>query len=188
MRHAPLTHLDALETLLLENGHDLYSGEAVSQLEHALQAAYAAEQADADPALITAALLHDVGHLASRQQASDLASGIDDRHEALAVQLLNDLFDHDVLQPIALHVAAKRYLASTEPGYLHSLSPASLRSLALQGGPMSSSEVARFQQRPNAHQALALRRFDEQAKVPGLPTPPLSHFLAIAATVMKACP
>lgn len=188
MRLAPLTHLDALETLLLEGGHDLYSGEAVSQLEHALQAAAAAEQAGSGAALITAALLHDVGHLASRQQASDLAAGIDDHHEALAVQLLHDLFDHDVLQPIALHVAAKRYLASTEPGYLDNLSPASTCSLALQGGPMSEEEAARFRLRPNAAQAIALRRFDELAKVPNLPTPPLSHYLAIAATVMKACP
>ncbi|SCK28380.1 phosphonate degradation HD-domain oxygenase [Vogesella sp. LIG4] len=188
MNHPRIETLDALFALLAGSGRTLYGGEAVSQLEHALQSAFAAEQDGADAALITAALLHDIGHIACGQADDELAQGINDHHEAVAVQLLCGLFDASVLQPIALHVAAKRYLCATRPDYLASLSEASRLSLALQGGAMSSAECERFTSRPHAAAALALRRYDDIAKVPGLATPPLAHYHRLAANVVISRP
>ncbi|WP_217807049.1 phosphonate degradation HD-domain oxygenase [Andreprevotia lacus] len=182
----PLTWLQ-LESLLIGSAASLYGGEAVSQLEHALQSAQCAERDGADAALVTAALLHDVGHLVTGQADDELARGIDDRHEQTGVAALSKLFGNNVLAPIALHVSAKRYLCATEPGYASSLSPASLLSLQLQGGVMSAEETSRFAANPHADAAVALRRWDDEAKVVGLPTPSLSHYLALARSV-SICP
>ena len=172
-----------LETLLTGSAVSLYGGEAVSQLEHALQSAACAERDGAGAALITAALLHDVGHLVAEQGDNDLAQGIDDRHEQVGVAALKGLFDDRVLAPIALHVAAKRYLCATEPTYQAALSVASQQSLLLQGGPMTADEIRRFGENPHARAAVALRRWDDEAKVVGKETPSLAHFLSIARDV-----
>ena len=158
-----------------ERGRSAYLGEAVSQEEHALQTAWAAEQAGAPASLIVAALLHDVGHLL---HGPDYAAerGVDDCHEERGRLWLEEHFGPEVSEPVRLHVAAKRYLCAAEPGYLERLSPASLLSLKLQGGPFSPEEAEAFRRGPHGEAALALRRWDEEAKVPGLATPPLEHF------------
>jgi predicted HD phosphohydrolase len=150
--------LDEVFELLSRRGTALYGGEAVSQLEHALQSALAAEQSGADASLITAALLHDIGHIVCEQGDDDVANGVDDHHEAVAVQLLSTLFGDEVCLPIALHVAAKRYLCHSEAGYLDSLSSASRLSLACKAGRCPQAEAERFIRRPHAAAALALRR------------------------------
>src|SRR5437764_12208601 len=116
------------------DGGRMYSGEPVTQLEHALQSAALAEAAGADAELITAALLHDLGHLLNDQGDTPTARGIDDVHQYFALPFLRGLFDDAVLEPIKLHVDAKRYLCATRKGYLEALSADSVRSLALQGG------------------------------------------------------
>ena len=55
--------IEAIKQILLETGGERYGGEDISQLQHALQCASLAEAAKASPALISAALLHDIGHL-----------------------------------------------------------------------------------------------------------------------------
>jgi phosphonate degradation associated HDIG domain protein len=168
--------IDAILGLFQERGDAAYLGEPVSQTEHALQTAWFAEQAGAGSALITAALLHDVGHLLHDLPEDCALAGIDDAHEVRGERWLARYFGPDVTEPIRLHVAAKRFLCATDPDYLGLLSEASLRSLKLQGGPFTPEEVTQFRQNPHCEAAIALRRFDEQAKVPGLPTPPLEHF------------
>lgn len=111
-----------------------------------------------------AAWLHDIGHLVSGLEGSPTLVGIDDAHESLGAVLLTPLFGHAVAEPVALHVAAKRYLVATRPGYALTLSPDSTRSLALQGGPMSPYEAAAFIARPFARDALRLRAWDDMAK------------------------
>src|SRR5262249_42166074 len=120
--------------LFAERGSAEYGGEAVSQTEHALQSAWAAEKAGADSAPITAALLHDVGHLLHRLPENCAEMGVDDRHEELGARWLQRHFGPEVSEPVRLHVPAKRYLCAIEPGYLERLSPASNLSLRLQGG------------------------------------------------------
>lgn len=174
MTHHPTT-LEILE-LFAARGNSQYGGEAVSQIEHGLQAAFFAEQASAPASLIAAALLHDVGHLLHRLPDGAPESGIDDHHEVLAARWLEKLFPAEVVDPVHLHVAAKRYLCATDETYLSQLSPPSILSLELQGGPMTAAEVRDFQQRSCFESAIALRRWDEAAKVPALLTPPLEHF------------
>jgi phosphonate degradation associated HDIG domain protein len=168
--------LDYLLRLFHERGDAAYLGEPVSQKEHALQTAWAAEQAGAASVVIAAALLHDVGHLLHDLPEDCALAGIDDAHEERGARWLDRHLGPAVAEPVRLHVSAKRYLCATEPSYLGLLSEASLRSLHLQGGPFTPGEAAQFRDNPYAEAAVALRRFDEQAKVPGLPTPDLEHF------------
>lgn len=180
--------LAEIARLFAERGGVAYAGEPVSQLEHALQCAWLAEQAGADDALVTASLLHDLGHLliAEHQTLSRSPTelGIDDRHQYIAMPVLRGAFGLEVREPIRLHVDAKRYLCATRPDYFARLSPDSVRSLALQGGPMSADAAQRFADHPWSGDAIRLRLWDEEAKVAGLETPPLKHFLQTAARVM----
>ncbi len=168
--------IDAILELFQERGEAAYLGEPVSQTEHALQTAWCAEQASAGSALIAAALLHDVGHLLHDLPEHCALAGIDDAHEVRGERWLARYFGPEVTEPIRLHVAAKRFLCATDPGYFSLLSEASLRSLKLQGGLFTAEEATQFRQNPYCEAAVALRRFDERAKVPELPTPPLEHF------------
>lgn len=166
-----------IEQLFLQAGRRQYSGEAISQLEHALQAASLAEQDSAADSLVVASLLHDLGHLLGPEGQDDPAQGRDDLHQYQVLPYLRALFDDAVLQAIALHVEAKRYLCQSEAGYLAKLSPASRLSLHLQGGPHSADAAEAFLAKPYAAAAVALRRYDDAAKVPGLLTPDFAHFL-----------
>jgi predicted HD phosphohydrolase len=165
--------------------YDGQRAEAVSALEHALQCAQLAEWAGSAPSLVAAALLHDIGHFADDEVVS-LGDTVDDEHELRALPLLAQGFGAAVLEPIRLHVAAKRYLVADEPAYRATLSPASLHSLMLQGGPMGPVEAAAFAALPFAFDAVALRRWDDLAKTPGRPTPPLSYYLALLDDVASA--
>lgn len=169
-----------IEWLLVHKGDARYSGEPVTQREHALQSAWQAEQEGADDELITAALLHDLGHLLNDQGETPTLRGIDDLHQFIALPFLRGLFPDRVLDAIALHVDAKRCLCATRPGYLEALSADSQRSLALQGGVFDAAQARDFLARPHAADALRLRLWDDLAKQPHLTTPPLAHYLAIA--------
>lgn len=171
----------SLASLMMEKGQRRYGLHDVNQLQHALQAAMLAEQAGGDAALITAALLHDIGHMVHGLGENPAEDGVDDHHEALGHAFLCQHFESDVTEPVRLHVAAKRCLCATEPDYAALLSPDSVLSLRLQGGPMSSAEVAAFRTEPGADAAVHLRRFDDQAKIKDLPTPSLEHFLLFVA-------
>jgi phosphonate degradation associated HDIG domain protein len=168
--------VEGIVRLFRERGQAAYLGEDVSQTEHALQSAWAAQKAGASAALVAAALLHDVGHLLHDLPEDCAGAGIDDAHEERGARWLAGHFGPAVVEPIRLHVAAKRFLCATEAGYFERLSEASRVSLRLQGGPFAPAEVAAFRRNPHAEAAVALRRWDEEAKVAGLPTPPLEHF------------
>lgn len=151
--------------------------ESVTALAHALQCAQLAEWAGADLPLVAAALLHDIGDFDDGGVVGNDRS--DNRHELRALPWLGTAFGPEVLEPIRLHVAAKRYLVATEPAYRETLSPASLLSLELQGGPLAGDERQRFEDEAFAPQAVMLRRWDDAAKEPGKPTPSLAYYLAL---------
>ncbi|CAD5373451.1 Phosphohydrolase [Rubrivivax sp. A210] len=172
--------LQDIESAFARRGGEQYAGEPVTQLEHALQTAALAEADGADDELVTACLLHDLGHLLRDLGATPTLRGLDDRHQYAALPLLQGLFGERVLGGIRLHVDAKRYLCATRPGYVAALSPDSQRSLALQGGVYSAAQAAGFIAQTGAESAVRLRLWDDAAKVAGAATPPLSHFLARA--------
>jgi phosphonate degradation associated HDIG domain protein len=170
-----------IEQLFAERGGEQYSGEPVTQREHALQTAQQAEAEDAGDALVTAALLHDLGHLLHDFGDTPSLRGVDDVHQYRALPFLRGLFADDVLNTIKFHVDAKRYLCATRPEYHAALSDDSKRSLILQGGVFSTSEAEKFIAQAGAEEAVRLRIWDDRAKVDGLVTPPLSHFIQRAA-------
>ena len=164
--------------LLRNRGDSEYGGEAVTQLQHALQAAAHAEQDNASVELIVAALLHDIGHLLHDLPDAAPEQGIDDRHETSGFHYLSKLLPPAVTEPIRLHVPAKRFLCAVEPAYMEQLSEPSRISLELQGGPMSDEQIAEFGSNPYAEGAVQLRRWDDLAKDPEMSTPSLEHYAA----------
>jgi [1-hydroxy-2-(trimethylamino)ethyl]phosphonate dioxygenase len=175
--------LESIHDLFARKGASLYGGEAVTQTEHALQAATLAECSGAAPASIAAALLHDVGHLLHDLPDNVAALGTDDIHEQLGYHWLCDHFPPEVSEPVRNHVDAKRYLCAVDREYFDTLSPASVQSLSLQGGPMTAEECKIFEAGPFFEQSVELRRWDDQAKIPNLKTPRLEHFLRYVGEV-----
>jgi [1-hydroxy-2-(trimethylamino)ethyl]phosphonate dioxygenase len=160
-------------------GADRYLGERVSVSEHMLQTAWFARTEGAPGPLIVAALLHDIGHLLEEVPA-DLADWTSDaHHELIGAQWLARRFGPEISEPVRLHVPAKRYLCATDAQHFARLSPASVHTLKLQGGPMSASEVARFESERYSGDAVRVRRWDDQGKVAGLKTPPLGEYLGL---------
>ncbi len=178
--------VDEIMTLFAERGAAAYHGEAISQTDHALQAAALAIQAGAADHLIVAALLHDVGHLLDGQEEDLAARGLDGGHEEAGCAWLAIHFGPGVTEPIRLHVAAKRYLCAVNPSYVTGLSLASRQSLVLQGGPMTAQEIANFQSNPAHQDAVQLRHWDDTAKVPGLKVPGLDHYRGRLVTTLTS--
>jgi gamma-butyrobetaine dioxygenase len=177
-----MSPVDQIAELMGSAGAGDYLGEPVTVAQHLLQAAALAEAAGAPPALVGAALLHDVGHLRgtdSRAEAAelsgrDLMAGTDNDHGERGAAWLARWFPAALTEPVRLHVAAKRYLCAAEPGYFATLSPASVYTLSVQGGPMTGAEASAFEAAPGAADAIAVRRWDDLAKdpdatVPGFP-------------------
>lgn len=168
-----------------KRGGSAYFGELVSVLEHSVQAAMAAENAGAAPSLVVAALLHDIGHLIHHLPEDVAERGINSQHEQLACNWLSQYFGPEVTEPIRLHVAAKRYLCRVKPEYIRGLSPASIQSLGLQGGPLIDEEAEEFIRFPYSQRAILVRRWDDLAKVPGLATPGLEHYRSLLESTAR---
>lgn len=166
-----------------------YGQEAVSQLEHALQCASLAEKSNESSETVVSALLHDLGHMVSPDRPSDMPMDTppskDDLHQFIALPFLRGLFPDSVLEPIKLHVDAKRYLCAVDSSYWASLSPASKHSLELQGGVFNEQQLRAFEELPYYAQAVRLRRYDDLAKVPGHHTPDLAHYEHLMVRVKK---
>jgi gamma-butyrobetaine dioxygenase len=177
-----VTGIEAIAELFAGPGARDYLGEPVTIGIHMRQAGALAEAAMKGTgevgkgSLVAAALLHDIGHL--RQES-------DSRHGDAGAQWLSQWFGPAVTEPVRLHVAAKRYLCTLEPGYCGRLSAESVRTLALQGGPMTTDQVAAFEALPFAPDAVAVRRWDDEAKDPAVTPPEFSHFEALLKALAR---
>ena len=177
---------EELLALYSGRGAATYFGEAVTTTEHSLQAAFFARASAAPDALVIAALLHDIGHLID-SAADDIAQWSEDaRHEVSGSRWLAARFGPEVAEPVRLHVAAKRYLCATDADFMPRLSAASMHSLHLQGGPMSSAEVLAFETEPYFRDAILLRHCDDRGKVAGLRTPNFAHYGQLIELLSKA--
>ena len=179
-----MTAIDEIRAAFAKRGHEGY-GEGVSQLEHALQCAVFAERDGAAEPLVVATLLHDIGHMLHDLPEDIADQGVDTQHESLGSAWLSQHFGPEVSEPVRLHVAAKRYLCATDAKYRAQLSPASEQSLVLQGGPFTAEEIAEFERHPFYRAAVALRHWDDLAKVPGMAVPGLDHYRPLLARVLK---
>jgi phosphonate degradation associated HDIG domain protein len=171
-----MSFIDEIHSLFAKNGQGAYFGEALTETEHALQCAHLAVENGAGNELIAAALLHDVGHMLHGLGEDIAERGYNGRHEEGGAVWLGRYFGPAVVGPVRLHVAAKRYLCAVETDYFTLLSPASRLSLSLQGGPFTSAEVRAFEQELWFRSAIAIRRWDDAAKVAGLAVPGLEHY------------
>jgi|688.fasta_scaffold44971_2 phosphonate degradation associated HDIG domain protein len=177
--------VDYIIELFNAKGGDLYGGEAVTQLQHGLQAAHHAYVAKSSDALITAALLHDIGHLIHDLPDDATERGIDDLHEELGAVFLKKYFIPAVVEPVNLHVAAKRYLCLVEPSYHDTLSPISKSSLLLQGGIMNNEEKENFEKNEFYKDAVVLRKWDDLAKDPDFSTNSIEFYKDIISNSLK---
>ena len=163
-------------------GAQAYLGESVSMAEHMCQTAAAAANAAAARPLVAAALLHDIGHLIDSLAGEDRALR---RHGTAGAEFLGTHFGPEVCEPVRLHVAAKRYLCATEPGYFDALSAASVHTLGLQGGPMTAAEPTAFDAEPHGRAALSLRRWDDAGKTPGRRVAGLDHYRPLVDSLLR---
>lgn len=169
--------IDQIVDAFKKYGDELYDGgEAVTQTQHAFQTAYFVEQDGGPDTLVAAALVHDFGHVMHDMPMDLVSRHVDGKHEEVGAAFLSRYFVPAVTEPGRLHVAAKRYLCATDPAYFGLLSPVSVRSLELQGGPFTPEEVRAFEANPFYKDAVRLRRCDEKGKVPDLNTPDLAYY------------
>src|ERR1700734_3172100 len=188
-----MSAVDRVVELFAAGGAAEYLGEPVTVGAHLLQAGALAAAAGAPAALVAAALLHDVGHLRGTAPLADeaelsgreLMAGTDNDHGERGAAWLARWFTAAVTEPVRLHVAAKRYLCTAEPGYLALLSPASVYTLSLQGGPMTGAEAAAFAARPYAADAVAVRRWDDAAKDPAADVPGFDSYRPLLTALLR---
>ncbi len=177
--------VDHIFEVLSEAGSAMYGGERVTQLAHALQCADLAMRSNASDALVTSALLHDYGHMLNDDDAVAAARGQDQFHEDVAANYLRGWFAPEVTEPIRMHVPAKRYLCAVDENYFAELSPASVRSLAVQGGKFSPQDAQLFIDQPFARAAVELRRWDDLAKDPTREVPGLKAYRTAVQNALR---
>ena len=167
--------IDEIIANMRRNTHMEY-GERVTIVAHSIQTAVFAERDGADDLMIAAAFLHDYGHFVHDLGEDIAEEGIDAIHEELGAEALRDHFRNEVIEPMRLHVAAKRYLVATDEEYLKTVSPASMLSLEVQGGPFNEEDVREFEANPYFKRAIQLRLYDEAGKLPDLEVPDLEYY------------
>jgi gamma-butyrobetaine dioxygenase len=189
-----MSPVDAIAELFASAGAADYLGEPVTVATHLLQTGALAQAAGAAPAVVAAALLHDVGHLRGADALADgvevsgreLMAGTDNNHGERGAQWLAQWFPVCVTEPVRLHVAAKRYLCAAEPAYFGQLSEASVYTLSVQGGPMTDAEAREFEREPHAADAIAVRRWDDLAKDPSADVPAFDHYRPLLGSLLIA--
>jgi phosphonate degradation associated HDIG domain protein len=178
-QHRPRPIQELFDRFHSPQADQLYD-EAITELEHGLQCGALARRDGADDATIAAALLHDVGHLLIGDLFPIEATLEKDwKHEDVGARYLARWFGPEVTEPVRMHVAAKRYLVARDAAYFAGLSPSSVRSLEVQGGPMSAEECAAFEAAPGFAAAVAVRRWDDEGKDPELHVPGFSAYEAL---------
>ncbi len=184
--HAMINVIDRIFATFAARGSDKYADEDVTQQQHALQCGDLARNENANDRLVVAALLHDIGHIiGDNDLPADCTVNLDDHHENVGFEFLRRAFGEEVAVPVQLHVAAKRFLCTTDPKYQSRLSPSSLKSFLDQGGKMNQQELEQFRSHPYFESALRLRRWDDQAKDPNRNDIQIEEFRPYLEAVIK---
>jgi len=169
---------DEVLSLYQRFGNEDYIGEPVSQIEHMCQCAQLAEEGGFDDEVILAAFFHDIGHLLEHVMPAEQMDGFGViEHEEMGAEYLRQKgFSEKIAKLVAAHVPAKRYLTYKNPGYYNQLSEASKRTLEFQGGVMSKEEAENFEADELHPLYIQLRKWDEMAKLQGVPLPSVEHY------------
>ena len=179
--------VEELRKIYATRGLETFEGDrSCTQSAHGLQTAQNARIAGASAAMITAALLHDIGRIINPKDRELTDRGRDAKHEIVGQKYLERWFGPEVTMPIRWHVAAKRYLVATDPAYRRNLSGGSRRSLKGQGGVLSAAKIDAFIEQPHARDGVTLRRSDDEAKSPDAKTPPFDHYITTIEACLKA--
>ncbi|XP_042240157.1 2-amino-1-hydroxyethylphosphonate dioxygenase (glycine-forming)-like isoform X2 [Homarus americanus] len=180
-------------SLFEQFGEGSYIGEAVTQVQHALQAAHLAQHEGFPVETVLGALLHDIGHMLGLREdrphmvTEGVVLGIAN-HEVLGEEYLERLgFPPAVTGFVRNHVKAKRFLVATSPDYYDALSDPSKMTLKHQGGPMTPQEVDAFRAHPQFQAILRMRSWDEKAKDPSAQTPSLHYYKNLCLAYLKKC-
>ena len=146
--------------------------------EHMIQSAMLAEKNKSSSSLVCASLLHDYGHFILDDPDKLINQKEDGKHEDVAYKYLKKFFKKNVVEPIRIHVKAKRYLARNQK-YYQILSQASKVSLHLQGGVMNEEEAEEFEKEKFFDDAIKLRKFDEAAKKIGVKMKDINNYKSL---------
>lgn len=173
------SHLIVEEIFALygKHGFEDYIGETISQIEHMSQASQLAIAEGFDDEVILAAFFHDLGHICKTDRPMDAQMGGygTKNHESLGAAFLRDRgFSERIASLVESHVNTKRYLCFKNPNYYSNLSQASKITLTYQGGVMIEEEAIQFEACPFFKEKIAIRRFDEAAKIENVPIIDLS--------------
>lgn len=169
--------VDFIADIFIRRGGEEYLGEPVTMAEHMLQGATIAEANNKSDEVIAGVLLHDIGHFIGEFGTFTMDDTQDRHHEASGAEILAPFFPAVITECVRHHVAAKRYLCATRPTYFGKLSPASVHSLNLQGGPMNDEEVAEFANNPYLDEIIQVRYLDEAGKEADMQTRDYDHFM-----------
>ena len=178
--------VDVIARVFETRGGEAYLGEPVTISQHMLQCATIAERQGLRDEVVVGALLHDIGHITGDGGMFSMDDTLDRRHEAAGAAMLEPFLPAVIVACVRHHVAAKRYLCATRPGYFDRLSEASVHSLILQGGPMGAGEVSVFEGNPHLDEIIAVRRLDESGKRPDLETPGFRHFAPLVQRMVES--
>lgn len=176
--------ISTVTSVLEHHGDREYAGLGLSVLEHMLQSAREAEKARAEKHEVVAALLHDIGHFVVEFPA-EMKNFKDTGHDEAGAALLEPFFGPEIVEPIRLHVRAKRYLCTVEPSYYDKMTKPVKHTFRLQGGKMSGSELNKFRALPFAEEAARLRRWCDLGMKPGRKTKVFEEYFPLIRSVLK---
>ena len=183
-QHMKSDFITIVTSILDHHGDREYNGLGLSVLEHMLQSALEAETAHAETHDIVATLLHDIGHFVV-EFPSDMKNTEDTGHDEVGAAILEPFFGPEIVEPIRLHVRAKRYLCTVEPSYYDNMTIPVKHTFRLQGGKMSAAEVKEFEARPFAEGGTRLRRWCDLGMIPGRKTKRFEDYYSLINSVLK---
>ena len=183
-QHMKSDFITIVTSILDHRGEKEYNGVGLSVQEHMLQSALEAETAHAETHEVVTTLLHDIGHFVV-DFPSDMKNTEDTGHDEVGAKILEPFFGPDIVEPVRLHVRAKRYLCTVEPSYYDNTTIPVQHTFWLQGGKMTAAEVKEFEALPFAKEATKLRRWCDRGMIPGRKTKKFEEYYPLIESVLK---